>query len=249
MNIEYMKFGNSPRTMILLPGLNLQPLSEMPRDFRNLYDIFADDYTAYIFEYRESPKEGLKLEDMADDAAQAIQELGLKDIYLCGVSLGGMVAQWLVLKYPQYFKKMVLCSTVSKINEDNRAFHWEDFARKKDIISLIDQYMKDVYTKEYYEKGIDVMISLYKDISDDNLKDLICYLESVRGFDVTDRLSQIQIPVKVFGSKKDKLFTLEQMKQTADLIGCESYFYEGYSHKVYDEAPDFKEKIYNFYKQ
>ena len=34
---------------------------------------------------------------------------------------------------------------------------------------------------------------------------------------------------------------------TADKIGCDSYFYEGYSHKVYDEAPDFKEMVYNFY--
>ena len=247
MNIKYMKFGNGPKTMILLPGLSLQPISETPNGLASDYKIFAKDFTTYIFDYRESPEKGTKLEDMADDAAEAIKELGLKDIYLCAYSLGGMVAQWLVLKYPQYFKKLVLCSTVSKINEDNRAFLWEDFAAKKDILALIDRYMKDVYTEGFYEKSIDLMFSMYKDLSDDNLKDLIVHLEAVRGFDVTSRLQEIRIPVKVFGSLKDGLFTYEQMKETADLLNCETYFYEGYSHKVYEEAPDFKEMVYNFF--
>ena len=37
------------------------------------------------------------------------------------------------------------------------------------------------------------------------------------------------------------------MKETSDILGCESYFYEGYSHAVYDEAKDIKEKIFDFF--
>ncbi len=249
MNIKHMKFGNGPETIVLLPGLSLQPISETPHRLMSAYELFTEGFTTYIFDYREDPKEDLKLEDLADDAAEAIRELELKDINLCGFSLGGMVAQWLVLKYPQYFKKMALCSAASKVEDDNPAFRWADYARKKDIISLIDRFMKDVYSPEYYEKGIDIMITMYKDLSDENLRDLIIHLNSVKGFDLKDRLHEIRIPAKVFGSKKDRLFTYEEMKQTADLLGCESYFYEGYSHKVYEEAPDFKEMIYNFYRK
>ena len=247
MKIEYMKFGHGLKTMVFLPGLTLQPISEMPRNFLPDYKIFSEDFTIYLFDYREDLPEGIGLKDLSEDVAEAIFELELNDIYLCGASLGGMMAQYLLIDHPQYFKKAALCSTVCKVGDDNRAFRWMEYAKKKDIISLIDRYMKDVYTEEYYERSIDVMISMYKDLSDVNLKDLIIRLESVKGFDLSDKVQKIGIPCLLVGSKKDKLFTYEEMKMTADKIGCDSYFYEGYFHKVYDEAPDFKEMVYNFY--
>ena len=45
----------------------------------------------------------------------------------------------------------------------------------------------------------------------------------------------------------EESYKLCTCKETVDLLNCETYFYEGYSHKVYEEAPDFKEMVYNFF--
>ncbi len=51
------------------------------------------------------------IESMADDAASFIQALGYPQVDLFGFSLGGMIAQALVLKHPELVRKMVLAGT------------------------------------------------------------------------------------------------------------------------------------------
>jgi pimeloyl-ACP methyl ester carboxylesterase len=51
------------------------------------------------------------IEAMADDAATFISSLGLGKVYLLGLSMGGMVAQELVMKYPTLVGKLVLVGT------------------------------------------------------------------------------------------------------------------------------------------
>ncbi|MFJ6454937.1 alpha/beta fold hydrolase [Paenarthrobacter sp. NPDC091669] len=51
------------------------------------------------------------IESMADDAAAFIQALGYPQVDLFGFSLGGMIAQALVLKHPELVRKMVLAGT------------------------------------------------------------------------------------------------------------------------------------------
>lgn len=51
------------------------------------------------------------MEAMADDAITFIQAKGFQQVDLLGFSLGGMVAQEIVLKQPQLVRKMVLAGT------------------------------------------------------------------------------------------------------------------------------------------
>lgn len=51
------------------------------------------------------------MEQMADDAVTFIKAMGLKQVDLLGFSMGGMVAQEIVLKEPQLVRKMILAGT------------------------------------------------------------------------------------------------------------------------------------------
>lgn len=51
------------------------------------------------------------IDSMADDAATFIQALGYEKVDLFGFSLGGMIAQSLVLKHPGLVRKLVLAGT------------------------------------------------------------------------------------------------------------------------------------------
>ena len=51
------------------------------------------------------------MEKMAEDAVTFIQAMGLKQVDLLGFSMGGMVAQEIVLKEPQLVRKMILAGT------------------------------------------------------------------------------------------------------------------------------------------
>ena len=50
----------------------------------------------------------------------------------------------------------------------------------------------------------------------------------------------------VLGAKGDKIFKEKEFLDMAEKNGCKVYIYEGYSHAVYDEAPDFLDRVYEF---
>ena len=246
MSINYVKFGSGNRNMLIIPGLSLKPVTGDVQAIANAYELFSNDFTVYLFDQREDVEKGYSIEDMADDALAKIDELGLKDIYLYGVSMGGMLSQYMVLKRPELFKKLVLCSNVSKV-ENNEAFDsWYKNAEDKNINKLLESFMYYIYTKEFNDMYLSLFKKMNSDISDRELELLKIRIEAMKGFDLYDIVNN-KVPCLVLGSKKDKVFTVEQMNQLVKNMNADYYFYDDYAHSIYDECADVKDRIYKFF--
>ena len=66
--------------------------------------------------------------------------------------------------------------------------------------------------------------------------------------EIIKQVKQIQIPTLILGSIKDQVIAPKEMIFLHEqLPDSEIYLYEDYSHAVYDEAADFKERIMTFF--
>ncbi|MCO5398559.1 alpha/beta fold hydrolase [Ralstonia soli] len=78
-------------------------------------DGFAAEHHIVTFDNRgigaSSGSTPSSIEDMADDAIAFIKAMGFKQVDLLGFSMGGMIAQEIVLKDPQLVRKMILAGT------------------------------------------------------------------------------------------------------------------------------------------
>ena len=73
------------------------------------FDVIAYDLRGVGF---SSPSEGrFSIADLADDAAALLDALGLESAHVLGTSMGGMVAQELVLRHPAKVRTLVLGCT------------------------------------------------------------------------------------------------------------------------------------------
>jgi 3-oxoadipate enol-lactonase len=61
----------------------------------------------------DKPNIPYSMKDYADDAASLLEAVGWDDCLVWGYSFGGMVAQELALRHPQWVKKLVLAATSS----------------------------------------------------------------------------------------------------------------------------------------
>ena len=86
--MRYFRFGEGTKNMVILPGLSLQDLMPMADTIADAYSLFTEDFTVWFFDRRTDIPEGYTIEAMAEDTARAMKKLGLKDIYLFGVSQG-----------------------------------------------------------------------------------------------------------------------------------------------------------------
>jgi len=62
-----------------------------------------------------TPPAPYTLTDLGADAIALMDALSIEQTHYCGLSIGGLVAQWLALHHPRRITRVVACATASKI--------------------------------------------------------------------------------------------------------------------------------------
>ncbi len=61
------------------------------------------------------------IETLGEDVIDLMDDLKIETAYFCGLSMGGLIGQWLGLNHPERFEKIVLSNTGAKIGDNE---HW-----------------------------------------------------------------------------------------------------------------------------
>ncbi len=121
---------------------------------------------------------------------------------------------------------------------------WLRLAEGDDYRALYDNIHANVYSPEYLEKYADAFASLVDSGSREEMPRFRILAQACRTFDIYGQLPRITCPVFVTGSRADRIMGAEGPQEIADRLGCPCYIYDGYSHAVYDEAPDYFDRMY-----
>ena len=91
--MDYVSFGRGKKKLVVLPGLSdgLATVKGKARILSLPYRKFLQDYTVYLFSRKKDMPGGYTIEDMAEDQARAMRNLGIDQACLLGVSEGGMI--------------------------------------------------------------------------------------------------------------------------------------------------------------
>ena len=252
-SMDYFRFGNGKKTFVILPGLSVQSVMGFADSVAEAYRVLCDDYTVYLFDRRKKLPESYSVHEMATDTAEAFRALGLKDISLFGASQGGMIAMEIAMNEPELIENLVLGSTSACVKKQQYQTieKWADLAKAGEKEELYLAFGEAIYPKEVYEQSKQLLIDAAETVTDEDLERFIILAEGINGFDVSQDLEKIGCPVLVLGSKDDQVLgadaSIEIVEHFKDRDDFVIYMYDGYGHAVYDLAPDYKERILEFF--
>ena len=246
--MEYLRFGDGKKSLVILPGLSVQSVMPFAPDIVRQYERLAKDFTVYLFDRRLVLPSSYNISHMAEDTVIAFEKLGLSDIYLFGVSQGGMIALSIALKAPELVNSLLVLSSSSHHNEksDNVIKNWIDLAKSGDKEGLMVDFAAKCYTKEYNDEYLDAFKQLAGLVTDEELKRFVVIANDLLHFDVSDEVQKIKCKTLVLAAENDIVFGKETSLEIAEKLGCECYVYPNYCHAFYDEVPECVERITKF---
>lgn len=251
--MEYACFGDGPKTLIIIPGLSLRSVLASVASIETAYKIFKEDYTVYLFDRKKNAVPGYSIAEMARDMAAALNALGLTHVDVFGTSQGGMVGQYLAIEYPEFVDHLVLASSSSKAEplQVEVIEGWADLAEAGKSDELVANFVDNCFTPKFLDRYRRALMMMYRKLSQEEMSRFAVMARACKGVNSYDRLGEIKCPVFVIGAGIDRVVTYEASEKIAEkLKACgvpvQFYTYEESGHAVFDEAPDYKERVLNF---
>lgn len=247
-DMKYLSFGRGKRQLVILPGMSLRSVMLSAEAVVAGYDLLADEFRITLFDREKPLGKGVTVSDMAHHTLTAIDSLGIDRFSLFGVSQGGMMAMVIASEAPEKVEKLVLGSTEPRLNPVSRKTFslWEELGEKGDIPALNRSVFEHVYSEEYRNAFRETFAALEKEGTAEEAANFALLARACLTFDVGDALSRITCPTLVIGSHADNTFSGIGSVEIASRLGCRLMMYEGYSHAVYDEAPDYRARLLSF---
>ena len=252
-SMNYFRFGKGKQALVILPGLSVQSVMGAADAIAAAYQSLEDRFTIYVFDRRSNIPPVYSVRDMARDTAEAFQILGLKNVCLFGASQGGMIGLVIAIEHPELIRKMVLGSTSAHVQEPQYRVleKWAQLARNKDKVGLYLEFGKEIYPSEVYEQYRETLISAAQTVTDDDLARFIILVEGTKDFDVVSDLDKIRCPVLAVGVYEDSILDSDATMEIAEKLDRRAdfrlYMYIGYGHAAFDTAPDYRERLLNFF--
>ena len=252
--IKYLRFGKGKKQFVILPGLSIKSVIDFGAAVEKQYKIFNEDYSVYLFERAENPPENYSVSDMADDTARAMKELGVSNACIFGASQGGMLAMLIAARYPELAEKLALGSTAC-ITEGKEGVisKWVSLAEQGRIKELCLSFGEKVYSKEVFEKNKSALSVVARMVTPEELRRFIILAKGTEGFNAQRELKSVCCPVLIIGDSSDEIFgdngAYDIKEALSDNPDTELFIYNGFGHAVYDTAPDYPKRLYNFFQK
>lgn len=186
----------------------------------------------------DRPPRGYGLGDLAADAADAIDALGLAPAIVAGHSMGSWVAQRLTIDHPGRVRAALLAACFGPVRDNEVLVEFgSEVAALRDPVD--PEFVREFQLATIERRLPDRMID---DIVAESLKlPARLWRELYRGFleaDMSAELGSIEAPVLVISGERDAFSSRAEQDRVVDAIpGARREIYEGSGHAMHWEQP------------
>ena len=158
------------------------------------------------------------IEDHVDDLLGLIDHLGIKEVVLCGLSVGGLIALGLAGRRPGIVKGLVLCDTAHKIGT---ADGWNSriaAVQKGGIAAIADTVMKLWFTPRFHAERKPALDGCRNMLARQPVAGYAATCAAIRDADYTRTAEAIAVPTLCIVGDQDGSTPPALVRSMADII-------------------------------
>ena len=186
-----------------------------------------------------------KLDDHVNDLAALLDHLGISGAVICGLSVGGLIAQGLLYTRPDLVRAMILCDTAAKIGETDMWNERMDMVRQGGLEALVDANMQRWFTPDFHQNRADDLSGYVNMFCRQPVEGYLGTAAAIRDADLRLAAVQVKVPTICIVGDQDGSTPPDLVAATAKLIpGCRYEVIKGAGHIPCVEQPEILVEIF-----
>ena len=223
---------------------------------------FAERHRTIVFDNRgvgrsAKPTGAYTIHEMADDAVGLLDHLGIDRAHVLGLSMGGMIAQELVLRHPHRVRGLVLAATFPEPDVASEASRTMLFTQMGGSISEAGEMQIDftalnpltffqhmlplVFSDAFIQNELPKLMQMFSGALQYgfSIEAILGQMQAIMAHKATDRLTQVKAPALVLTGDADRLISPANSDVLARAIpGARLVRIPGGTHGFNIEMPD-----------
>lgn len=202
INVEVEGSPDAPALMLSNSlGTNLHMWDDQAAEFARHFRLIRYDRRGHG--KSGVPRGPYSMERFGRDALAILDALGIAKTHWCGLSMGGMVGQWLGANAPDRIEKLVLSNTHYYYADKTP---WNDrikVVQEKGLDALVDGNMQRWFTEEFRQRSPEVVDRMKSYFTGTDPQGYIACCEAIRDMDFRESNPRIKAPTLVIVGSRD----------------------------------------------
>jgi len=207
---NYRRLGNGPPVILIHAlGLSLGQWEPQLQPLASAYTVIAYDVRGHG--ETEAPAGPYGLGDFAEDLAGLMDALGVDSAHLVGLSMGGMIAQEFVLRWPERVRSLTLANTTSEYRQEARRLFAERarVAEERGMAPIVGSTLDRWFTPEFRSNHPAAVERIRLILGSTDPHSYAASCRAVAEIDTTERLVSVSLPTLVLAGGEDVSTTPE----------------------------------------
>lgn len=132
--------------------------------------------------------------DLGKDAIALIDHLGLEKVHFCGLSIGGLVGQWLGVNAADRLRSLTVCATAAKIGAAEAWIERAALVREQGLSPLLAGTEERWFTPEFVQNNPQVVKAILAEFLQNSAEGYAQCCEALATADFNADLAKITVP-------------------------------------------------------
>jgi 3-oxoadipate enol-lactonase len=179
------------------------------------------------------------MDDHVEDLEALLDHLNVKGAVICGVSVGGMIAQGLYAKRPDLVSMLVLCDTAHKIGTPEIWNERIAEVEENGFQDLAEIIMERWFTPDFHEKHPAALQGYFNMLTRQTVEGYAGTCAAIRDADYTQEAGEIKVPTLCVVGDQDGSTPPDLVEEFAGLVsGAKFEIIPGAGHLPSIEQPE-----------